>query len=113
MKDSNIDKIVTQTQRSVKGFSQEDKLDLDDSNDLNWVSNFLSAPKKERVLNQQPEPELRWAVREMDRRITEQDFRERFPVASSKETKSRTEGSFKKALRAFTRAYTRSLKLVK
>ena len=113
MKDSNIDKIVTQTQRSVKGYSQEDKLDLDDSNDLNWVSNFLSAPKKERVLNQQPEPELRWAVREMDRRITEQDFRERFPSPSVEEAERRTEDSFKKALRSFTQSYTRSLKLVK
>lgn len=105
MEDLNIDSIVSERRRKVKGYSHEDK--LEDSNDLNPIKTEV------RTRKQQPEPELRWAIKDMDRRIKHEDFRDRFPSETSEEIESRTEASFKKALRSFTRSYTRSIKLVK
>jgi hypothetical protein len=111
MEDQDIEDIITNTTRQVKGYCSKDKI-IEDSNDLNWIESFL-AKESHPVNNKQPEPSLRWAKREMSRRITDSDFRDRFSDTPSETSESRTEKSFKEALRKITLSYTRSLKLVK
>lgn len=114
MKDVDIEYIISKAQRRVKRYSDKDKKEFDeqDSNDLNWIEQFLASDTSPKIRNTQPEPEMRWAIRDVDRRVAEQDFRERFPSETSEETESRTKKSFEKALRKIAQSYSRSLKLV-
>ncbi len=109
--DIDIDKIVSQTQRKVKHYSdKEDTSDL--SNDLNWIENFLASDTTPKRRNEEVDNSLRRAKIGMDRRITDSDFRDRFSFEVSETSESRTEDSFKKALSKIARSYTRSIKLV-
>jgi hypothetical protein len=123
-----IEIIIAQTQKKVKCYSDNNKLELDDdSNDLNfrtegtergngaslhWLGTFLESDNKAVVRNKEPEIAMRYAVEEMDRRITDSDFRDRFSDKESSTPESRTEESFKKALSKITQSYTRSISLV-
>lgn len=113
----NIDNIIADAQRRVKKESEKDREEFSNhlkDNSNHWLNDWLANPIEPSDLVAAPKPitVIQRAKKDMNRRLTHEDFRERFSDTLVEKTRPERQGWFEEMVSSTLRTYTKCYNMV-